>query len=76
MARLVKELYMIGSIDEYDYCGVVKIDPSKTVYFLGTINDLMVAVVDVGNNLLHGFVKERIYTMAKLGGVVADWLGM
>ena len=72
MARLVKELYMTGYIDEDAYCGVVKIDPSRTAFFLGQINDLEVAVVDVGNNLLHGFAKEKIYTIAKPGGVVAE----
>ena len=40
---------MIGSIDEDAYCGVVKIDPFRTAFFLGHINDLEVAVVDVGN---------------------------
>ena len=76
IARLFKELYMTGYICEDAYCGVVKIDPSRTDFFLGQINYLEVAVVDVGNNLLHGLAKERIYTMAKLGVVVADWLGM
>ena len=49
MSQLVKGLYMLGSIDEDAYCGVVKIDPSKTAFFLGPINYLEVAVVDVGN---------------------------
>ena len=40
---------MTGPIDEDAYCGVVKNDPSRKAFFLGNINDLEVAVVDVGN---------------------------
>ena len=40
---------MTGSRDEDVYCGVIKIDTFGKVFFLGQINYLEVAVVDVGN---------------------------
>ena len=47
-----------------------KIDTFRRSFFLVQINDLKVAVVDVGNTWLHGFTKKKIYTVAKPRGVV------
>ena len=64
-------MYIIGSSDEDFYCGVIKINTIRKAFFLGQINDPEVAVVGVGNALLHGFTKKKIYTVAKpRGGVV------
>ena len=69
-AQLVKGLYMTGSSHEDVYCGVIKINTFRTAFFLGQINDLEVAVVDVGNAWLHELTKKNIYTVAKPCGVV------
>ena len=61
---------MTGSNDEDVYCGVIKINTFRKAFFLGQINDLEVAVVDVGNSWLHEFTKKKIYTVAKPRGVV------
>ena len=62
---MVKGLYMTGFRDEDVYCGVIKINTFRKVFFFGQINDLEVAVVDVGNAWLHGFTKKKIYTVTK-----------
>ena len=69
-AQLVKGFYMAGSSDEDVYCGVIKINTFRKAFFRGQINDLEVAVVDVGNAWLHGFAKKNIYTVSKPRGVV------
>ena len=61
---------MIESSDEDVYCGVIKINTFRKSFFLGYINELEVAVMDVGNAWLHRFTKKKIYTVAKLRGVV------
>ena len=67
---MVKGLYMTGSSDEDVYCGVIKINTFRKSFFLGYINELEVAVTDVGNAWLHRFTKKKIYTVAKPRGVV------
>ena len=54
---------MTGYSDEDVYCEVIKINTFRKAFFLGQINDLEVAVVDVGNAWLHGFTKKKIYTV-------------
>ena len=59
-AQLVKGLYMTGSSDEDVYCGVIKINTFRKSFFLGQVNGLEVAVMDVGNDWLHGFTNKKI----------------
>ena len=54
---------MTGARDKDAYCGVVNIDTVRKAFFPGNINDLEVAAADVGNAFIHGFTKEKIYTM-------------
>ena len=49
---------------------MIKINTFRKAFFLGKINDLEVAVMDVGNAWLHIFTKKKIHTVAKPRGVV------
>ena len=46
------------------YSGVVLIDFIKTAFLVAELNDLKVMAADVGNAYLHGYTKEKIYTVA------------
>ena len=46
------------------YSGVVSIDSIRTAFLIAKINDLKVMAADVGNAYLHGYTKEKIYTVA------------
>ena len=73
-ARLVKVLYITGSIDEDAYFGVINMDTFVKAFFLGNSNDLEAAVVSVGSNQLHEFDKDKIHNLAKPRVVVTEWL--
>ena len=46
------------------YSGVVSIDSIRTAFLIAELNDLKVMAADVGNAYLHGYTKEKIYTVA------------
>ena len=46
------------------YSGVVSIDSIRTAFLIAELNDLEVMAADVGNAYLHGYTKEKIYTVA------------
>ena len=46
------------------YSGMVSIDSIKTAFLVAKLNDLKVMAADVGNAYMHGYTKEKIYTVA------------
>ena len=46
------------------YSGVVSIDSIRTAFLIAELNDLKVMAADVENAYLHGYTKEKIYTVA------------
>ena len=55
---------MTGARDEDTYYGFVNIDTVSTYLLLGELNYPEVAAADAGNSYLHGFTKEKIYTVS------------
>ena len=43
------------------YCGVISIDTARKYFFLGHLNNLEVAAIDLGNAYRYDFTKENIY---------------
>ena len=43
---------------------MVSIDSIRTAFLIAELNDLEVMAADVGNAYLHGYTKEKIYTVA------------
>ena len=47
------------------YSGVVLIDSIRTAFLVAELNGLKVMAADVRNAYLHGYTKEKIYTVAE-----------
>ena len=43
---------------------MILLDSIKTAFQIAELNDLKVMAADVGNAYLHGFTREKIYTIA------------
>jgi len=49
---------------EESYAGVVSIDTVRLAFLLGDLNGLSTMAADIGNAYLHGYTKEKVYTVA------------
>ena len=63
-ARLVAGGNWTDPSSEDVYAGVVSLDSVRTAFFLGELNGLDVMAADISNAYLHGYTKEKVYTIA------------
>ena len=63
-ARLVAGGHRTKDPEENSFSGVVSLDNVRTAFFIAELNDLDIMAADVGNAYLHGYTKEKLYTVA------------